>query len=139
MDNTEKLVASLRSTYVDGVVEDLEAEELRIVVAAQLQDLVNGHVGLRVRLEVVHDTVCVLHLWAENEKLEWLESRGARLQSGTLHLTIVHLRLLTSAGLLPENIAWVTIWRAFALFSSNGVEKSSKILPGSAACSDCCC
>ena len=50
------------STYVDSIVEDLQTKELRIVVAAQLQNLINCHVCLLVSLEIVHDTVCILHL-----------------------------------------------------------------------------
>lgn len=53
---------ALLATYLDGLIEDLEGEELGVVVLAHLEDFVGDHIGVLIRLELVKDTVCVLHL-----------------------------------------------------------------------------
>ena len=49
-------------TYLDGLVEDLEGEELGIVVRAELQNLVDCHVRTLMALVLIEHAIGVLHL-----------------------------------------------------------------------------
>lgn len=53
---------SVLYTYVDGLVKDLEGDELNVVVIGELEDFVDGHPGMLVPLILIQQLVRKLHL-----------------------------------------------------------------------------